>query len=209
MQDIEVYFQGKRIEVAELNIDYEQNLTNDLSFNSTYLFNEPALKLDIVGYHNINKKDVIREKEQVLSKSIEDLSKGDSIRITRCDCGEILDEIGIVSKIDDMKAYLSANLDCYCEYIYPKDAEYTIFNKNISKKGNSLMSSISNKIKDLTLSPTDRKLRKHGLEDDCGNLTDEGQKVLLNHLWNNNKAVVVNQLKDIEKEEKEEEKESK
>ena len=52
----------------------------------------------------------------------------------------------------------------------------------VTEEGETTMSNIVKKIKDLTLSADDKALRKTGLVDDCGNLTDDGKDVVWSYL---------------------------
>jgi hypothetical protein len=68
------------------------------------------------------------------------------------------------------------------------------------------MSNIVKKIKDLALSTDDRALRKTGLVDECGSLTEEGREVLTDHLFAQNKAALVDVAKQVLEAEKKEKK---
>jgi hypothetical protein len=71
---------------------------------------------------------------------------------------------------------------------------------------NKVMSGIVNKVKDLTLSADDKLLRNQGVTDAQGNVTEEGQEILLAVLFEANKAEIVARVKKVVAEEKAEKK---
>jgi hypothetical protein len=59
--------------------------------------------------------------------------------------------------------------------------------------------STSSKIKELTLDEDTRLLRKYDIVNNQGDLTEEGTKVLFAHLFDENKAAIVDKLKALDK----------
>jgi hypothetical protein len=72
---------------------------------------------------------------------------------------------------------------------------------NVGGKGMS-DETIVGKIEDLELDSDERLFRKFGITDNCGKLTRQGEIILLRLLFKENKAKVVEKLKQLEKEEK-------
>ena len=66
--------------------------------------------------------------------------------------------------------------------------------------------SIVDKVRDIAMSKEDRLIRKHEVRDECGSLTRAGKDLLLEVLFEENKALVVAKLQDVEAAEKEEKK---
>lgn len=64
--------------------------------------------------------------------------------------------------------------------------ELQLLNKLSIVDGNkkSLMSKITTFVKNLTLSPDEKLMRKYGLKDDCGVVTLEGQDAILANFYN-------------------------
>lgn len=65
------------------------------------------------------------------------------------------------------------------------------------KKGN-IMSSIVKRIKNLTVDADTKLLREIGLEDECGDLTDDGEEVLIQLLHAENRKLLVSKAQEID-----------
>jgi hypothetical protein len=91
------------------------------------------------------------------------------------------------------------------EYDWVRENDIQLVN-NFSQGVNKVMSGIVNKVKDLTLSADDKLLRNQGVTDNQGNMTTEGQEILLAVLFEANKAEIVERVKKVVAEEKAEKK---
>lgn len=65
------------------------------------------------------------------------------------------------------------------------------------------------KIKELALDADTKLLKKYHIIDEARELTEEGKEVLLNHLFEQNKAAIVAKVKDVDADEKKAKKEAK
>lgn len=105
----------------------------------------------------------------------------------KCECGKVVGAFGI-------RPLCHYHTECLENY----------FGQPKPKK--TFMSDIVQKLKNLTLSPTDRILRKHGLEDECGKLSDEAYRMMdreLNEeLWKSRREAIAADLMKLEAEEK-------
>lgn len=85
-----------------------------------------------------------------------------------------------------------------------KTKEFNSKETTIKKK--SFMSNIMQKLKDLTLSETDRLLREEGFEDENGKMTPQAEDLmdeeLLNERWQKRREEVAANIKKIKEQEK-------
>ena len=101
---------------------------------------------------------------------------------------------------DDGDAYFVNSLgNHWC----PRQGEWEV---SIPTKGGTVMSNIVKKIKDPALSKDDRLLREQGITDDCGQLTEEGRRVLEQVVFAAHKGAVVTLVQNVADAEKAEKK---
>ena len=72
----------------------------------------------------------------------------------------------------------------------------------LTKQENRIMTNVVKRIKNLTLSKDDKLLRKYGLIDECGDLTEDGDIALTDILFTENKDKLVAIAEKLEVEDK-------
>ena len=105
--------------------------------------------------------------------------------------------IGSIGTID----YCNSNSDSYGVSVDGFGQTLRTQHIQLLTKGEKKMSIVS-KVKQLALSKGDKLLRKHGVVDPCGDLTEEGQEILLSIVFENYKDAIVEKIQEVDDAEK-------
>lgn len=111
---------------------------------------------------------------------------------------DLLEEL---DKVEVEEQWRCDDDECPCEKGYRDETV-----EKLIKPKKTIMQNLVSKIKNLKLSPNDRVLRKHGLENECGEPTSTAQQMMLDELatqaWATRRDELAANLIELDKEEK-------
>lgn len=104
------------------------------------------------------------------------------------------------------KKFINTDLNYrdYLDYFsFSQDSANTIMQTQKDYKLDNKTMDIKKFVKTLTLSKEDKLLREYGLQNDCGDFTEEARELVINKLVEENKAYLVEIATKLKEEDKE------